>query len=103
MLSLKKSIDQISNPKGKIKEVKVLRRRRQTTTEEQEFLDAHNEARFNVVPKAANMKKIVSQLQLFHCSLCYCYRLKVQRKYITLAILTCGPICYQENYFFNSK
>lgn len=54
---------QISNPKGKIKEVKVLRRRRQTTTEEQEFLDAHNEARFKVVPKAANMKKIVSQLQ----------------------------------------
>lgn len=64
MSFLTKSIDQISNPKGKIKEVKVLRRRRQTTTEEQEFLDAHNEARFNVVPKAANMKKIVSQLQL---------------------------------------
>lgn len=80
MSFLTKSIDQISNPKGKIKEVKVLRRRRQTTTEEQEFLDAHNKARFNVVPKAANMKKIVSQLQLFHCSLCYCYRLKVQRK-----------------------
>lgn len=64
MSFLTKSIKQISNPKGKIKEVKVLRRRRQTTTEEQEFLDAHNEARFNVVPKAANMKKIVSQLQL---------------------------------------
>lgn len=52
---------QISNPQGTVRMAEVLRRRRGSPADQQDYVDAHNEARFAVSPKAANMKKMVSQ------------------------------------------
>lgn len=52
---------QISNPQGTVRMAEVLRRRRGSLADQQDYVDAHNEARFAVSPKAANMKKMVSQ------------------------------------------
>lgn len=51
---------QISNPQGTVRMAEVLRRRRGSPADQQDYVDAHNEARFAVSPKAANMKKMVS-------------------------------------------
>ncbi|XP_048780976.2 GLIPR1-like protein 1 [Ostrea edulis] len=49
---------EISNPKGKVMVSKILRKRRQSTTEKEEYLNAHNAARSRVSPTAGNMKKM---------------------------------------------
>ncbi|XP_078334905.1 peptidase inhibitor R3HDML-like [Crassostrea virginica] len=49
---------EISNPQGTVRMAEVLRRRRGSLADQQDYVDAHNEARFAVSPKAANMKKM---------------------------------------------
>lgn len=49
---------EISNPNGRVRVARGTRQKRQSTSAQQEYLDAHNVARSIVVPTAANMKKM---------------------------------------------
>ncbi|XP_078334902.1 uncharacterized protein LOC144625948 isoform X1 [Crassostrea virginica] len=54
-----RSLDvEISNPNGRVRVARSSRQRRQSTSAEREYLDAHNQARSIVSPTAANMKKM---------------------------------------------
>ncbi|XP_061187587.1 peptidase inhibitor 15-like [Saccostrea echinata] len=49
---------EISNPKGQVRIARSARQKRQSNSDEQEFLDAHNDARSIVSPTASNMRKM---------------------------------------------
>ncbi|XP_062587556.1 peptidase inhibitor 16-like [Saccostrea cucullata] len=55
---------EISNPRGHVRIARTARQKRQSSSDEQEFLDAHNDARSKVSPTASNMRKMKWSIEL---------------------------------------